>query len=449
MPLMTNINIRLQKRIQASLYAILFMSGLMGISLILEGCTDSCEATTEYVYYEPVYTSLDDLRSAVSMEAPREIENAGRIYIKGKWLFINEPGAGIHIIDNEDPSAPVKKSFLKIPGNYDLVVKGNVLYADSYVDLVAFDITDVHQIREVKRLQNVFSNYNTLGFYLDASRGLITDWVEKKEVKVYESDCDASIQPWGGIYYMEGIAVSASDSFNKSAAFAPGNGSGPGVGGSMARFTINADYIYALDGADIQAVNITEIADPILSTRTTIAWDIETIFPYKQNLFIGSRSGMHIIDVSIPSAPTLISTYEHLRVCDPVVVQDTLAFVTLRSGTECEGFANQLEVINITDLSNPKLLSLYPMTNPHGLGIDQSTLFICDGNDGLKVFDASDVYHIADNSIAHYQNINAYDVIPFNNILIMLATDGIYQYNYSDTNNIQFLSKIAVGNAGS
>ncbi|HYG04721.1 MAG TPA: hypothetical protein VD927_19875 [Chryseosolibacter sp.] len=446
---MENINLRLQKRIQASLYAILFMSGLLGLSVVLEGCTDSCEATSEYVYYEPVYTTLDEIRNAVAVEEPRSITSAGRIYIKGKWLFVNEPGAGVHVINNETPSAPIHKSFINVPGSYDLVVKGNILYADSYVDLVALDISDVNQIREVKRLQNVFSNYNTLGFYLDASRGLITDWVEKKEVKVYESDCDANIQPWGGIYYQEGIAVSAADSFNKSAAFAPGNGSGPGVGGSMARFTINADYIYALDGADIQAVNITTLADPVVSTRTTIAWDIETIFPYKQNLFIGSRSGMHIVDVSVPSSPSLISTYEHMRVCDPVVVQDTLAYVTLRSGTECEGFANQLEVINIADLMNPQLVSLYPMTNPHGLGIDESTLFVCDGQAGLRVFDASDIYHIADNTIAHYQDINAYDVIPFNNILIMLAADGIYQYDYTDPDNIYLLSKIAVGNAGS
>ena len=47
---------RLQKRIHVSLYALLFLTVLLGISVLLEGCTDKCEVTNEYVYYEPVYS---------------------------------------------------------------------------------------------------------------------------------------------------------------------------------------------------------------------------------------------------------------------------------------------------------------------------------------------------------------------------------------------------------
>jgi hypothetical protein len=137
-----------------------------------------------------------------------------------------------------------------------------------------------------------------------------------------------------------------------------------------------------------------------------IEWDIETIFPYKTNLFIGSSSGMHILDISSPESPAKVSTYVHIRSCDPVVVDDKYAYVTLRSGTACQGFTNQLEVIDITDLKAPELLKTYPMTNPHGLGIDKSTLFICDGRDGLKAFDASDVYKIDQAPLAHYKDID-------------------------------------------
>ena len=133
-----------------------------------------------------------------------------------------------------------------------------------------------------------------------------------------------------------------------------------------------------------------------------------------------------------------------MRSCDPVVVDDKYAYVTLRSGTTCQGFTNQLEVINVQDLSSPQLLKTYPMTNPHGLGIDNTTLFICDGDDGLKAFDASDINTIDRNMLAHYKNINATDVIPYNNILIMIGEDGIFQYNYSNPKDIQLLSTIAI-----
>jgi len=43
-------------------------------------------------------------------------------------------GEGIHIIDNSTITNPKFVSFIKIPGNYDIAVKGSVLYADSYID---------------------------------------------------------------------------------------------------------------------------------------------------------------------------------------------------------------------------------------------------------------------------------------------------------------------------
>jgi hypothetical protein len=85
------------------------------------------------------------------------------------------------------------------------------------------------------------------------------------------------------------------------------------------------------------------------------------------------------------------------------------------------------------------------MTNPHGLGIDNKTLFICDGSDGLKAFDATDIAKVNNNLLAHYQNINARDVIPFNKVLMMIGDDGIFQYDYSNTADIRLLSQINVG----
>ncbi len=86
------------------------------------------------------------------------------------------------------------------------------------------------------------------------------------------------------------------------------------------------------------------------------------------------------------------------------------------------------------------------MTNPHGLGIDNTTLFICDGNDGLKAFNAADINTIDKNLLAHYKDINARDVIPYNDILIMIGEDGLFQYDYSDPNNMKLLSTIAIEN---
>src|SRR5690242_2559472 len=111
---MDTLDNRLQKRIHVSLYALLFLTVLLGISVLLEGCSNSCETTQQYVYYEPVYTTVEQVRAQISLEAPRQISAVGKIYYKDGYMYVNDPGAGIHIIDNRDPSHPVVKNFLAI-----------------------------------------------------------------------------------------------------------------------------------------------------------------------------------------------------------------------------------------------------------------------------------------------------------------------------------------------
>ncbi|HEX8039059.1 MAG TPA: hypothetical protein VF490_07895, partial [Chryseosolibacter sp.] len=127
---------RLQKRIHVSLYALLFLTTLLGLSVLLEGCSDKCEVKNEYVYFEPVYTTVSEIRESIHLLPPQPVQQVGKIYLKDGIMFLNEPGQGIHIIDNHDPAHPAPLKFLQIPGNYDLAIKGNTLYADSYVDLV-------------------------------------------------------------------------------------------------------------------------------------------------------------------------------------------------------------------------------------------------------------------------------------------------------------------------
>lgn len=442
---MDTLETRLQKRIHASLYALLFLTVLLGLSVLLEGCTDTCEVTQEYTYFEPVYTTVQEIRQSVELTTPQPVHAVGKIYFKDGVLFLNEPGEGIHLIDNSDPSHPSAFGFLRIPGNYDLAIKGNTLYADSYVDLIAFNIADLGNIEEVGRLEGVFKNYTSMGFMNDVNCCVITDWTPKKQVSVYESECGiGNIQPWGGIFYEDGIAFASSmaSGFNSKAATAPGNGSGPGVGGSLARFTITDNHLYMLDGSDLQVVDISAPSTPALGNRQTVSWDIETIFPYDQKLFVGSRSGLRIFDLDNPESPDLVSTYEHVMSCDPVVVEGDRAYVTLRTGNTCWSGTNQLEVINIENPASPQLIKTYSLTNPHGLGIDQKTLFVCDGPDGLKVFDATDDLQIDTNLLASFSNIKGIDVIPINNVLMMIAEDGLYQYDYSNKTDIKLLSTL-------
>ena len=147
----------------------------------------------------------------------------------------------------------------------------------------------------------------------------------------------------------------------------------------MARFTIVNDFLYAVSLSTLYAFNISTPTSPQQSSSNYLGWNIETIYPFKDQLYIGSTSGMFIFSTSDPSNPTLLGQSSHVRSCDPVVTDGDHAFVTLRSGTPCQGFTNELDVLDVSNTTNPQMLKTYSMTNPFGLAKSGSLLFICDG----------------------------------------------------------------------
>ncbi|HLF36179.1 MAG TPA: hypothetical protein VI583_18180 [Cyclobacteriaceae bacterium] len=412
------------------------------LALIFSGCSDKVEITRIYTVMEPVYMSPAQLREAVDVIEPQDIHATGKIYLYQHYLLVNEPGKGIHLVNNLNPESPEMLGFINIPGNYDLAVRGDVLYADSYVDLVALDISDVQNIREVNRLKDIFAGLSTTEYY-DPEKGVIVDWNEVEKIEVTEEEFEGNFPSYFN-YRTNGIAFASADMASTMSSFMPPTVQ-TGVGGSMARFTIVENYLYSVDNTRLYVFDISNLNDPKQGMIKDLGWGIETIFPYDHKLFIGSQTGMHIYDIENPDVPIKLSVFEHVRSCDPVVVADTLAYVTLRSGNFCNnGFANQLDVINIKDPTQPEILISYPMANPHGLGIDNGILFLCEGNFGLKIFDATDPMSIDSHLLQTYTGVDAIDVIPFNDVLIMIGTDGLYQYDYSDIENIRLLSALPV-----
>ena len=225
-------------------------------------------------------------------------------------------------------------------------------------------------------------------------------------------------------------------SFSESAPNSPA-----GVGGSTARFTIAGNYLYTVDNTNLKIFNIDNTAQPVFLLDEFLDWGtIETIFSRGTNLFIGTQTGVFIYDISTPDSPQFLSLFEHLFACDPVVADDTYAYVTLRSGRAgCGRIDNQLDILDITDLNNPQLLAIYPMDGPRGLGVDGNLLFVCD--DGLKVFDATDVQNLQ--LLQHFDDISANDVIPLNGNLLVIGSDGLYQYDYTGE-SLELLSKLSV-----
>lgn len=411
---------------------------------LIQSCQD--ETYVRYTANSPVYMSYSDLRNAVKTVEPQPLENPGKIYFKDNYIYINEYMKGIHVYDNSNPADPKQVSFIEIPGNVDMAIRKNFLYADSYIDLVVMDISDLKNPKEIDREDSIFEY--TLPKYdedyelaqIDQKKGVVIDW-EVKEVKelVRHESYYYPIYWYGAA---EDMAINYAG--NKTGGTTANAGTEFGIGGSMARFGQYKDYLLLLKNSwQLSTYSVENNGSIDLEGEWSVGWSIETMFLRNDVMFIGSQSGMFIYDISELPVLNQLSQFMHFTSCDPVVADDKYAYITLRTGGACGRGQNLLEVVDISNLKNPYEVKTYQMKNPNGLAKDDDLLFICDGDDGLKVFDASNPAKVLP-ELAHFKDIHAYDVIPLGTTLFMVGDDGFYQYDYTDIQNITLLSKIEV-----
>ncbi len=219
----------------------------------------------------------------------------------------------------------------------------------------------------------------------------------------------------------------AADSANAAAATATGKG------GSLARFTIVGNYLYLADATTLKVFDITNPQGATQKGSINMNFGVETIFPYKDKLFIGSIDGMYIYSITNPAQPVLLSQARHVRSCDPVVANDSTAFVTLLGGQPCGAVEEGLYVYNVSNITSPLLIKKHLMPTPRGLGLADSILYVCQKNNGLSIFNVS-----APATPVLRKKLTTYtfeDVIPYNNLLICYISTGLVLYDISNKTN--------------
>lgn len=224
-------------------------------------------------------------------------------------------------------------------------------------------------------------------------------------------------------------------------AFAP---SPSGQGGSLARFAIVGNYLYAVDQENLSVFKVQDAANPQHIKTIRVGFEIETIFPFKDKLFIGSTSVVHIFSIDNPENPAKLSVAISptvLRRCDPVVAKDTVAYATLRVSGACGGVQSVLACYDIKNVLNPVQKSVVFVGEPYGLGYKEDVLYVCDKTGGLLLFDISNAYQPRHLKALHDADWYI-DVIPYNDVLICWTGTGAMLYNITDQRNPQLLTSI-------
>ena len=359
----------------------------------------------------------------------------GKIYLRENLLLVSDLTKGIRLLDIANPGTPSYIGLLGIEGNHDMAIASSDgdnqlnLYADSYAHLLVYDISNPLQPRVIDTLYNIFQNAAGIGWGDPMPRipspsldrvGGVSGCTGCSENVVYVAR-DDSRGPWLG------------------GGFENAGSRGSGRGGSMARFAVVDDYLYCIDYTQLYVFEIDNPAAPRLVSRVNIGWGIETLFPYQDYLFIGGQNGMFIYSRKNPELPEYVSTFQHIRACDPVVVEDSIAYVTLRGGTRCGQVVSALHVVDVKNLFNPKILNSYPLPQPMGLDVRWKIAYVCDDSAGVYILNVIDPNNIRE--LARISEQFGYDTILSNWLLIVASRNSISFYNVANPQSPIFLSR--------
>ncbi|MBD3421332.1 MAG: hypothetical protein GF398_14545 [Chitinivibrionales bacterium] len=326
------------------------------------------------------------------------IEEAVNMYLYDSLFFVSDAVNGIHVYSVADPANPRHALTIPILNNSGVAVRNNVIYANSGQSLVALKLHDDTLYDVVATLHSAYQ-YGADDFFYDG----------------------AQVNGWGCLGCEDASPISSSDA---------GAAQSTGVGGSYAIFSVIDTFLYYIDGQNIITLTIADAENPYELSQTYINWDIETLFPTREYLFIGAQTGMYILDRGNPSAPSVIGTFSHARACDPVVVQDSIAYVTLRTGTRCGGTQNELLFVDIANPENPTLIKQLNITTPYGLTVRDSLLYVGNGQSGFTLYNVAQPS--APRQVQKWSTIPTKDFIWYGDTLFIMGFTDFRIYAVSE-----------------
>jgi len=217
--------------------------------------------------------------------------------------------------------------------------------------------------------------------------------------------------------------------------------SGTGTNGSLTRFLIANDQLLVVGERFIKQYKITDNGDFTFFNELGVGFNLETVFFNGEYVFIGSSSGVFFLEFNTDERLRLLSVYEHLTACDPVVAMNGIAYSTLR-GTGCR-FNNGdfLDVIDYSDVNNPQILESYATYEPYGLALNEAFLFVCEQG-GIIMYDRNQDGSLQQLSFFQIENDTPKDIILRSNHLLVRGDNGVYNLSYDGIGNITLLSDL-------
>ena len=331
--------------------------------------------------------------------SPNEFYDISNIYLTDSLLLISDTFNGITVYSTAASDTPTLITSIPLNGARGMAVKNDIIYAGLWDRIGVYRLTDD-------------------GGYDSLHSITLSTWFEGDDIMEVQR------------YEYHRPFFSCSGCSAPMTADEMSGGGSTGTGGSYAVFAVIDRFLYYVDQSELIALDITDPAKPKELSRLYIDWSIETLYPMEEYLYIGGQMGMYVVDRHNGAQPKMIGSLQHFRACDPVVVRDTFAFVTLRSGSGCGGSENTLLTVSVANPINPKLLNEKGVVTPYGLAVQDSLLFVANGENGYTLFRTEE--SIKPQIVKQWDDPPAKDFIWSGTSMYMMGFNQVHLVDVSD-----------------
>jgi hypothetical protein len=394
-------------------------------------CKKDSSVPAEVEGLRPIYKK-DLPINLPTVSGPRPLRNIGKIIERGSNVFIVEKDEGIHILNRFNQPAPYR--FYAIDWCQDIAIDfRNRLYATQIsgaaADLSVIDIWNIDNIQLLSRRA------------IHDEEKVDDEPPLPKDYTGYFECPDPAQGPVAG--WEKAILKSPRCKTKELDLFETRN-SKVGQAGMLNSVVVVNNFLYTVGGNQLQTFDLTQQI-PIDSIKHSSVF--VSISSFDDLLFAGTRSNMLIYKIDQNGKPRLFQSFQHNTDCDPFVANDQLAFIAINTATTCksDNIANELALIKTRsriDFFQPERLATHPMTSPHGLGLQNDILYLCEGAAGLKVIQYESNGQIK--VLHHYRDVHALSVTVLSERLWVVTPTALLLYAYKPNQALELVSKIPI-----
>ncbi len=162
------------------------------------------------------------------------------------------------------------------------------------------------------------------------------------------------------------------------------------------KIVVNGDYAY-LGGSEypLRIYNIANPAHPVL-IDSTYSFFNQSFAVQNNFVYIVNGSGLTILNVNNPGAPTIVGSYSQRWWANDIAVSGNYAFIT--NGRPGGNYQNRLSVVNIANPAAPRLVGYYNTFDPaSGILVSGDTVYLAAGQE-FGIYDCSQALGVVDRS---------------------------------------------------